>query len=66
MTVSLSSDFLYPPHQQAALAEVLGMDGRSCSYHSIESVYGHDGFLVEHTKLAPLLEEFFEKVAIES
>jgi len=66
MTVSVSSDFLYPPHQQAEIAEVLGMDGRSCTYHTIESVYGHDGFLVEHAKLAPLLEEFFEKVHIDT
>lgn len=66
MTVSVSTDFLYPPHQQAAMAEVLGAEGRSCAHHHIDSIYGHDGFLVEHDKLAPLLEEFFAKVAIET
>lgn len=66
MTVSVSSDFLYPPHQQAELAELLSRNGRSCAYHTIDSVFGHDGFLVEHDKLAPLLEDFFAKVRVET
>lgn len=66
MTVSVSSDFLYPPHQQAELASILSRGGRSCSYHTIDSVYGHDGFLVEHDKLDPLLEDFFAKVRVET
>lgn len=66
MTVSVSSDFLYPPSQQAALAAVLSQDGRTCAYHSIDSVFGHDGFLVEHDKLAPMLEDFFAKVLVET
>ena len=66
MTVSVSSDFLYPPHQQVELADVLRHDGRSCAYHTIESVFGHDGFLVEHDKLAPLLGDFFAKVHVET
>ena len=61
MTVSVSSDFLYPKHQQVELAAALTATGRSCAHHTIESVYGHDGFLVEHDKLAPLLTDFFAK-----
>lgn len=66
MTVSITSDFLYPPHQQAELASILSQNGRSCSYHTISSVFGHDGFLVEHDKLGPLLEDFFDKVRVET
>ena len=66
MTVSVSSDFLYPPHQQQALADVLTTEGRSCAYHMIESIYGHDGFLVEHDKLASMLTDFFAKVRVET
>ena len=67
MTVSVSSDFLYPPHQQAELAQLLSSGhGRTCAYHTIDSVFGHDGFLVEHDKLAPLLEDFFAKVLVET
>lgn len=66
LTVSVSSDFLYPPKLQQELANVLSLDGRSCSYHTIDSVFGHDGFLVEHSKLAPMLEDFFAKVHVET
>ena len=66
VTVSISSDFLYPPYQQRELAELLQLEGRSCAYHTIESVFGHDGFLVEHDKLAPLLNDFFAKVHVET
>lgn len=66
MTVSVSTDFLYPAYQQEELARALGASGRSCTHHMIDSVYGHDGFLVEHDKLAPLLSEFFEKVIVET
>ena len=66
MTVSVSTDFLYPFEQQAEMADVLRQNGRMCSHHTIESIYGHDGFLVEHDKLQPLLVEFFEKVLVDS
>ena len=66
MTVSVSSDFLYPKYQQTALAEVLTRAGRNCAHHTIESVYGHDGFLVEHDKLATMLVDFFDKVRVET
>ena len=66
MTVSVSTDFLYPPNQQVALAKVLSTSGQSCAHHMIDSVYGHDGFLVEHDKLASLLTDFFAKVRVET
>lgn len=66
MTVSVSSDFLYPPYQQSEMAAVLGGNGRSCTYHVIESIYGHDGFLVEDEKLAPMLTDFLAKVRVET
>lgn len=66
MTVSVSTDFLYPRYQQAELAEVLTTAGSSCAHHTIESIYGHDGFLVEHDKLATMLSDFFAKVRVET
>lgn len=66
MTVSVTSDFLYPAEQQVEIARVLSKRGRSCAHHTIDSVFGHDGFLVEHDKLAPMLDEFFEKVRVDT
>lgn len=66
MTVSVSTDFLYPAYQQAEMAKVLGAEGRSCAHHTIDSIYGHDGFLVEHDKLASMLIEFLAKVSVDT
>jgi len=66
MTASVTSDFLYPPVQQTELAAVLNSGSRWCTHHMIESVYGHDGFLVEHDKLGPMLSDFFDKVHVET
>ena len=51
MTVSVSSDFLYPKHQQVELAAALTATGRSCAHHTIESVYGHDAVSYTHLTL---------------
>ena len=64
MTASVTSDFLYPSHQQEELSRVLRAGGATCEHHMIDSVFGHDGFLVEHDKLGPMLSDFFEKVRV--
>jgi homoserine O-acetyltransferase len=66
LTASVSSDFLYPPSQQTELAAVLNSGSRWCTHHMIDSVFGHDGFLVEHDKLGPMLSDFFDKVRVET
>ena len=66
MTASVTSDFLYPAHQQAEMARVLRAAGATCEHHTIDSVFGHDGFLVEHDKLGPMLVDFFDKVIVET
>jgi homoserine O-acetyltransferase len=46
------SDRLYPLHQQAELAELLGVD-----LHVIRSQRGHDGFLVETDQVNAILAD---------
>ena len=66
MTASVTSDFLYPKHQQTEIANLLNSHGRWCEHHVIDSIFGHDGFLVEHDKLGPMLVDFFAKVRVET
>lgn len=67
LIVSVTSDFLYPEYQQSAMASVLRSAGSQfVSHHTIESDFGHDGFLVEHDKLATMLGDFFAKVYVET
>lgn len=56
IVVSISSDILFPPCEQRFLAEHI----QGAEYQEIESVYGHDGFLVEFEKLRIILQGFLQ------
>ena len=54
LVVSVSTDSLYPPAEQQALAELLP----NASYEVLESAHGHDGFLIETDALGRLIAVF--------
>lgn len=62
LVVSVSSDSLYHPRQQRELNEALLSGGSASEYHVIESPHGHDGFLIEFDRMAPLVSDFVRKV----
>jgi homoserine O-acetyltransferase len=55
LIASYSSDWLYPPHESEALAEVLAQAGHSVQYVALESPLGHDAFLLEYREFGPLV-----------
>jgi homoserine O-acetyltransferase len=54
LVVSISSDILYPPHEQQLLARYLP----DAQHALLQSADGHDGFLIECRKLAGIITEF--------
>jgi homoserine O-acetyltransferase len=54
IVVSILSDLLFPPEEQLFLKEHIP----AAQYAEIDSVYGHDGFLVEVQKLSAILKHF--------
>ena len=62
LTVSISSDALYPPRQQTELRDLLVAADGDCRYVLVESPHGHDGFLVETGAVSVALAEFLESV----
>lgn len=54
LVVSVSSDALYPPAEQIELAEHLP----NARYEVLESLHGHDGFLIETEDLGALIARF--------
>jgi homoserine O-acetyltransferase len=54
LVVSVSTDALYPPAEQQLLAEHLP----AASYEILESVHGHDGFLIETEALGEKIIRF--------
>ena len=55
LVIGLYSDLLFPIAEQRFLAA--GIPGGS--WAAIETVYGHDGFLIEYEAIAGKIEEFF-------
>lgn len=58
LVVAIDSDTLYPPRQQHDLAAALEQASKQVDLQTITSAHGHDGFLVEYTQLAPMVEQF--------
>lgn len=57
LVAGITSDRLYPLRQQQELADLLpGCDGLNV----VDSIYGHDGFLVETEAVAPLIRQTLE------
>jgi len=59
LIIGVKTDFLFPIYQQQELAEGLGRGGCDVEYHELESLQGHDSFLVDMDRYRPLVAKFF-------
>jgi homoserine O-acetyltransferase/O-succinyltransferase len=60
MLVGISSDWLFPAAEVAALATSMQKTGVRCQYRELVSSHGHDAFLAEPDDLARLVRPFLE------
>ncbi len=60
LIVAISSDWLFPPRQQLDIVEALVSERKDVSYVRIDSMYGHDAFLLEYECLNKAVEAFIE------
>jgi homoserine O-acetyltransferase len=58
LIVSFSSDWIYPPADNEALAETIRRAGKEVSHVLLETGYGHDAFLLEAELQAPHIRSF--------
>lgn len=58
LLAAFSSDWLYPPEQAKEIARAVRQNGGDVTYCEIESSYGHDAFLLENDRLAPVVAGF--------
>jgi homoserine O-acetyltransferase len=63
LLLSFSSDWLYPPRDSYELEAALREDGKLVEHHEIQASYGHDSFLLEERRQAPIIADFLEKVS---
>ncbi|MCK6370033.1 MAG: homoserine O-acetyltransferase [Gammaproteobacteria bacterium] len=60
VVIGVTSDFLFPLHQQRELAAGLRQGCANVVLHELPSIQGHDSFLVDMDRFRPLIREFFE------
>jgi len=58
LCIGINSDILYPAHEQQTIATNIP----NAQYAEIESVYGHDAFLIEFEKMDKIITPFLEKL----
>jgi len=60
LLLSFSSDWLYPPRDSYELEDALRAQRKSVTHHEIQASYGHDSFLLEERRQAPIIAEFLD------
>lgn len=58
LSIGISSDLLFPVYEQKFLAEHV----ENAVYVEIDSLYGHDGFLIETEKLNKIIQTFYKQI----
>jgi len=61
--VGVTTDLLFPVHQQQQLANGIraGRPDAEVEYVELDSVHGHDSFLVDMDEIRPIVQRFFTK-----
>ena len=62
LTLSISTDGLYPTRQQQFLHDEIVSNGGSSRHEIIHSKAGHDGFLTEHQAVGAALKPFLAEI----
>jgi len=61
VTASISTDILYPPHQQQQIHDLVTAAGGDSLYQGIDNPHGHDGFLLAAAELGDLVGNFLNR-----
>ena len=62
LSVGVSSDILYPPHQSREIVDLAVAAGVEADYAELDSPHGHDAFLIEHDQLAHVIAPFLTRL----
>jgi homoserine O-acetyltransferase len=63
LLVGVTTDLLFPIHQTEEVARILREWGRDCRFIRLDSVYGHDAFLIEIDRFGGILRSFLDEPA---
>jgi homoserine O-acetyltransferase len=61
LVVGVTTDILFPARQQKEIADVMRATGTDVDYVEIDSVNGHDAFLIDDEHFSPVVKKFFDE-----
>ncbi len=61
LVVGVTTDLLFPVAQQEEVARILREWGRDCRFVRLDSVYGHDAFLIDVERFGRVLRPFLDE-----
>ena len=60
--IGVETDILFPAYQQKEIADALLVNGIDTSFANLESLMGHDAFLVDYNHFNPHIMAYFDRV----
>lgn len=63
--IGVETDLLFPAYQQKEIADALRSNGIDTSFTNLESLMGHDAFLVDHAHFNPHVMAYFDRIWFE-
>ncbi len=61
LIIGVETDILFPVHQQQEIADGIRKTGSPVEFVQLNSINGHDSFLVDEEHFAPVMRKFFEQ-----
>jgi homoserine O-acetyltransferase/O-succinyltransferase len=62
LIIGVTSDVLFPLYQQEEMANALRRAGHRTQFACLPSINGHDSFLIDRERFAPVMREFFSSI----
>ena len=60
LVIGVTTDILFPSRQQREIADHMRATGTEVEYVEIDSVNGHDAFLIDDAHFSPVVRKFFD------
>ncbi|MFC1556024.1 homoserine O-acetyltransferase [candidate division KSB1 bacterium] len=60
LLIGFCTDALFPANQQRELADILSQTNNDTHYREIQTIYGHDGFLIEKDQISAHVRSFLK------
>jgi homoserine O-acetyltransferase len=61
--IGVDTDFLWPPHQQHEINDMLAANGVETRLEMLPSIQGHDSFMVDYERFCPAVESYFKPIS---